>query len=213
MLVTFSIGRASPVRAASPVAKFATLNRRRSAGIFSPRSMEITSPITTSSEGTSFNTPSRTTLALAESIALRASADFSADPSWRIPIQVFKTTTPMMRTTSIHEVMASSPSEVAPLIAEMIATMIKMKTRTLLIWSQMRSQMVRLTFSVSALGPSRSRRIAASDWVSPLSTSVFRYPATFSTGRTWYGTSTELVFGPSSTSTWGVATGSAFTLS
>mmetsp|Transcript_25537 Transcript_25537/g.72294 ORF Transcript_25537/g.72294 Transcript_25537/m.72294 type:complete len:297 (+) Transcript_25537:373-1263(+) len=184
-VVIFSTGSDSPVRAASCEARLETLKRRRSAGMRSPVASSTMSPTTSSRAGTVERVLSRRTVASDESMALSASADFSALPSWRMPIQVLRMMTPRMRPTSIQEVMASSPVLVAPLMAETTATTKRMKTRTLLIWSQMRSQMVRFFFSVSSLGPSRSKRILASWVVRPLVMSTENICATASTDMVW----------------------------
>mmetsp|Transcript_27419 Transcript_27419/g.49589 ORF Transcript_27419/g.49589 Transcript_27419/m.49589 type:complete len:287 (-) Transcript_27419:210-1070(-) len=161
--VILSIGRLSPVSEASVHARLETSIIRISAGIRSPSLTTTMSPGTIFSAGTLVALPSRSTSASLESIALRASAAFSADPSCMIPIQALSVMTKMMSATSSQLVMASSVVlAVKALAALTMATTTRMPTRTLLTCSQMRRMRDLRSFSLILLGPYSSRRFSAS---------------------------------------------------
>mmetsp|Transcript_19659 Transcript_19659/g.40918 ORF Transcript_19659/g.40918 Transcript_19659/m.40918 type:complete len:206 (+) Transcript_19659:248-865(+) len=157
------MGTASPVRAASNADKLLTSNMRRSAGTRSPRLSLTTSPGTISSAGTLTSFPSRTTNASDDNMAFKASAAFSAEPSWTIPIVVFTVMTKQMRPTSIKLVTRSSEFfAVAALTAATMATTAKIPTNTFATCAQIRCNNVVFSFSVSLLGPNLAKR----DWAS-----------------------------------------------
>mmetsp|Transcript_14088 Transcript_14088/g.38771 ORF Transcript_14088/g.38771 Transcript_14088/m.38771 type:complete len:222 (+) Transcript_14088:2731-3396(+) len=159
-----SIGTDSPVRAASAQARLPTSIMRRSAGTRSPRPSMTTSPGTMRFPATLVSFPSRTTMASEESMALRASAAFSAEPSWMIPMVVLIAITLTMMATWMALVTGSS---VKMRMAEMTATKTRIPTRTLATCFQIFSRRVSFSFSESLFSPYFSRRVAASSAVRP----------------------------------------------
>mmetsp|Transcript_32292 Transcript_32292/g.92946 ORF Transcript_32292/g.92946 Transcript_32292/m.92946 type:complete len:261 (+) Transcript_32292:91-873(+) len=165
--VFFSMGTDSPVKAASAEAKLLTASIRISAGIRSPRLSMTTSPGTTRLAGTLVSFPSRMTTASAESMALRASAACSADPSWMIPMAVLMMITPKMIPTWI-QFWTGFPILAMADAAEMIATKTRIPTRTLFTWFQIFCNKVSFSCSVSLFSPNFSRRSAAWADVKPV---------------------------------------------
>mmetsp|Transcript_20653 Transcript_20653/g.58797 ORF Transcript_20653/g.58797 Transcript_20653/m.58797 type:complete len:234 (-) Transcript_20653:576-1277(-) len=162
--VCLSIGTDSPVRAASAQARLPTSIMRKSAGTRSPRVSMTTSPGTMRLAGTLLSLPSRTMMASLESMAFRASAAFSAEPSWMMPMVVLITMTPTMIPTWMELVTGSS---VMARTAEMTATKTRMPTSTLLTCCQILMRRLSFSFSVSLFSPYLARRVAASSVVRP----------------------------------------------
>ncbi|BAK79489.1 hypothetical protein MOUSESFB_0347 [Candidatus Arthromitus sp. SFB-mouse-Yit] len=90
ILVFFSVGRDSPVRADSSTLRFTHSKNLISAGIILPASSIIMSPTTKSFELISIILLSRLTIAFGDDRFFNASRDFSALFSWMIPIVAFK---------------------------------------------------------------------------------------------------------------------------
>mmetsp|Transcript_41040 Transcript_41040/g.122536 ORF Transcript_41040/g.122536 Transcript_41040/m.122536 type:complete len:344 (+) Transcript_41040:1160-2191(+) len=151
------IGTDSPVSIASSTCRLVTSITRMSAGMRSPDLTMTMSPGTSSSAGTVKRLPPRTTLADAESMALMASAAFSALPSWSRPMEMLMTTTARMSAISIHCCSA----------ATMIHDDRRIQIMTLFICSHSFTKKEGFLGGVSAFLPYCSKRRATSSFVRP----------------------------------------------
>ena len=114
-----------------------------SAGIWSPASTMTISPTTTSSEGMTAASPFLSTLALGEESFLRLVRLFSALRVWIVPRMAF-----IVMTVRITTVLSASP-----VMAEMIAAMIRIITRKSLYCSRKMRRGVFFLPSVRAFLP------------------------------------------------------------
>ncbi len=177
----FATGIDSPVRLASWTAKEpASQETRLSAGTWSPASISIRSPGTSSSEGTTRRVPSRTTFAAGEESRLRAARAFSARYSWTNPMTAFSATIATIATASIHS-LRKPETRAAPMRTQM------MKSAN---WPQRRLSAGIPSLPRRRFGPCSARRRSASSAARPARGSVFRASAASSTGRRYGGVMT-----------------------
>ncbi len=161
---SFFTGTDSPVRDASSVSRLAEPINRPSAETLSPVERTITSPATSSRDGTSTSRPPRRTVTLGEASSCSASSVFSALYSCVYPNMVFRATmnrmTPALIISSVDESMMPTPADTA-------AAMMRMKTRGSLSCLRRIWRRDTFLFPISSLGPSLARRMEASSAVRP----------------------------------------------
>ena len=158
----FWTGTDSPVSADSSIWRLRAVIRRRSAGTRSPDARCTRSPGTSSSAGMVMRLPSRTTVALSDSMLRMAFSACSALPSWMKPIAALITTTPTI----------TAASTISPSRALTAAAAISTRIRILLNWAANRHSALRPAGGVRRFGPCRASRSAASSALRPLSPGV-----------------------------------------
>ena len=176
--LAFSLARDSPVSAASSIFRLRVSSRRRSAGTLSPEASRTMSPGISPDASISLRWPSRSTVALLESMRLMLSSAASARPSWMKPMIALTSTAAAMTPVSTQCPSSAVISD-APSIRY---------SRTLWNCSRKRSSGPRLRACGRRLAPWRCRRSSAWLAVSPslLACRLVRQP---SAGRLCQGLS------------------------